>query len=195
MKFKTFIVFVLFAVAAFGQTATPVGQVTLPSYIMFGGSYNQFTGASAFVSGVVPEVSSVGLYGSATTDLVPVKFVDKATGKVGYLISGSGRLGQHKTVFNDTKSEKDASGNIVKQSGNMLLIGGDFGASFSQSGAPANTGVSIGLAGSFTVTYVRQLSVHWAIGVPIRMLWMSGVGPSGTGAWNPVAEFGLVWKP
>ena len=177
------------AVDAFGQTATPATQVNLPTYIMGGLSYNQYTGGSGFVSAIVPESNSVGLYGSVTADVVPVKYVD-ATGKSGWLLSTSVRAGQHKVLYNDGK--------------NMLLIGGDFGASFTQpnqaSGlgtttVPSSSGVTIGASGSFTATYVYQINAHLAVGIPIRMLWMSGAGPNGSGAWNPVAEIGVVWKP
>ncbi|MGD0869078.1 MAG: hypothetical protein ABSB88_05975 [Bryobacteraceae bacterium] len=151
--------------------------MTLPTYIMGGISFNQLTGAAGFVSAIVPESNSVGLYGSATTDLVPLKTT--VNGKSIYLLSGSARAGEHKVVYQDTK--------------NAVLIGGDIGVSFSNSAG--TSGVTLGVAGSFTITYVRQLSSHWAVGLPIRMLYMSNVGPNGAGAWNPVVEAGIIWKP
>lgn len=193
-------IFLLFNAVVFAQTTEPVSptvvpvlpttlsQVQLPAYIMFGVARNQFTGTNAFISGIIPESNKVGLYGSVTTDISGIQITDPTTKKLGYVLSPSVRAGQYKTLFNDGK--------------NMLLAGGDLGASFSQiatattSGTPvASTGVSIGLAGSFTVVYVRQLSTHFAIGVPVQMLWMSGVGPNGTGVWNPVVKFGFIWKP
>ena len=164
---------------AIAQTAAPEPQNQLPAYIVAGLSYNQYTGGSGFVSGIVPESSRVGVYGSATADIVPVKVLDPVTKRYGYALSASARAGQHKVVYNDGK--------------NMLLLGGDLGASFSQAGLAS--GLSIGLAGSFTATYIRQLGPHFGIGVPLRMLWMSGVGPGGRGVWNPVGEIGIVWKP
>ncbi|MGD0869087.1 MAG: hypothetical protein ABSB88_06020 [Bryobacteraceae bacterium] len=119
----------------------------------------------------------MSLYGSATTDLVPLKTT--VNGKSIYLLSGSARAGEHKVVYQDSK--------------NAVLIGGDVGASFSNSAG--GSGVTLGVAGSFTLTYVRQLSPHWAVGIPVRMLYMSNVGPNGTGAWNPVVEAGIIWKP
>jgi hypothetical protein len=207
---------ILFAgLSASAQTAaipstTPtisVTNITLPTYIAVGMSYNQFTGAAAFVSGLIPETSKAGgLYGSVTADINAAKVIDPATGKSGYGVSPSFRFGQHKVVYNGTTTTTTAGGTVIAQSGNMLLIGGDFGASWNQvqttttsplgvvttSGAP---GLSIGLAGSFTLTYVRQFTPHLAMAVPIRMLWMSGVGPGATGVWNPVGEIALVWKP
>jgi hypothetical protein len=191
MKFKQLSVILLVlacALCAFGQTAappappaaTPVANVALPTYIMAGVSYNQYTGGAGFVSGIIPESQSVGVYGSATTDIVPIKYVNTATGKSGYVLSGSARAGQHKVVYSDLK--------------NMVTLGCDLGASFSSAPAPSS-GVNIGLAGSFTLTYIRQLSAHWAVGVPVRMLWLAGSGPNGSGAWNPVLEAGVVWKP
>ena len=110
---------------AFGQisapaASTPLAQVQLPTYIMAGGSCNQFTGCAGFVSAIVPESNSVGLYGSVTTDISAVKIVDPVTKKTGYGLSPSVRAGQHKVVLNANK--------------NMVTIGGDFGASFAQAG-------------------------------------------------------------
>ena len=170
--------FLLAAAVSFGRTTSPAAP--LPAYIMAGLSYNQYTGGSGFVSGIVPESSAVGLYGSVTADVVPVRVVDPVTRRSGYALSASVRAGQHKVAFRDSR--------------NMLLIGGDLGASFSQAGFAAGT-LNLGFAGSFTATYIRQLTPHFAIGVPMRMLWMSGAGPGGRGVWNPVGEIGIVWKP
>jgi hypothetical protein len=167
------------ALVAIAQTAAPEKHNQLPAYIMAGLSYNQYTGGSGFVSGIVPESNRAGVYGSATADIVPVKVFDPVTKRYGYALSASARGGQHKVVYNDGR--------------NMLLLGGDLGASFSQSDLSA--GLSIGIAGSFTATYIRQLGPHFGIGMPLRMLWMSGVGPGGRGVWNPVGEIGIVWKP
>jgi hypothetical protein len=190
MTFRAFVSAVLLvltlSMCAFGQTmspaatSTPLAQVQLPTYIMAGGSCNQFTGCAGFVSAIVPESSSVGLYGSVTTDISAVKIVDPVTKKTGYGLSPSVRAGQHKVVLNANK--------------NMVTMGGDFGASFAQAGG-ATAGVTIGVAGSFTITYIRQLTDHWAVGIPLRMLWLSGAGPNGTGVWNPVVEVGMVWRP
>ena len=86
MKLRLFALYALLAICAGAQTTTPsipVANVILPTYIMVGGSYNQFTGASAFFSAIVPESNSVGLYGSVTTDITAVKIVDPATKKTG----------------------------------------------------------------------------------------------------------------
>ena len=209
---KTTLMLLALAASAFGQTAalptTAVADITLPTYIMAGASCNQFQGCAGFVSGIVPETSKVGgLYGSVTADINAAKITDPTTGKTGYGISPSFRFGQHKVVYNDTKTVTTSAGVVTSQKGNMLLVGGDFGASFTQTQTTTTTplgtttstsgtsGLNIGLAGSFTVTYIRQLSQHWAIAIPVRMLWMAGVGPNGTGVWNPVVEAGVVWKP
>ncbi len=163
------------------QTATPpvasaLANVALPTYVMAGASFNQLTGGAGFVSAIVAESQSVGLYGSVTTDLVPLKTT--INGKSIYLLSGSVRAGEHKVLYNGPK--------------NMLLIGGDAGASFNNSSSP---GISVGIAGSFTLTYIFKFNAHWAAALPIRMLYMSNVGPNGSGAWNPVVEVGVVWHP
>src|ERR1035441_642358 len=166
----------IFAATIFGQTtavkpvvvtpvpatvtsSVPVAEVTLPPYIGAGASYNQFTGVTAEVTGLIPETSKLGgLYGSVTADLSATKIV--LAGKSGYVLSPNFRVGQHKVVFNDGK--------------NMITLGGDAGASFSQSAGSTATGLNIGLAGSFTATYIRNLSAHFAVGVPLRMLYLSG---------------------
>ena len=175
------IILSLFACALCAQTTTPtpgtpLANVSLPTYIMAGVSFNQITGAAGFVSAIIPESNGVGLYGSVTTDLVPLKAT--VSGKSVYLLSGSARAGQHKVLYRGPKF--------------AFLLGADLGASFS---GTSPTGVTIGIAGSFTVTGVYQISPHWAIAVPVRMLYMANVGPNGTGAWNPVTEIGCVWKP
>lgn len=163
------------------QAQDPTPAALKPTYVIAGLSYNQYTGGSGFVSVITPEVKSAGVYASLTADVVPVKFTDAKTGKSGYVMSFSPRFGQHKQLYWDGK--------------NMVLLGGDAGASFSQSTSASSPGTNIGLAGSFTLTYARQLSPHWGIAVPVRMLYLSGAGPDGKGAFNPVVQFGVVYKP
>ena len=158
--------------AAHAQT-TAADAPKLPAYLMAGLSYNQFIGANAFVSAIVPEGKSI--YGSVTMDLSAAKITD-ATGRTGRVLTPSTRVGQHRLMYTDTR--------------NSLLLGGDIGASFT----PASPGVTIGVAGSFTVTYVRNLAPHWSIALPLRMLWISGAGGA-AGSWNPVAQIGIVWRP
>lgn len=167
-----------FAAIAFAQTpttVTPVQSIVLPTYIMGGVAYQQIAGWNGFVSGITPVSNQIGMYGSLTADILPIKTVN-AAGQSMYLLNTSMRAGLHKVLFNDGV--------------NMILIGGDYGAAYS----PAAT-VSIGPSGSFTVTYVRQINAHWAVGVPIRALWVPATTPSGSGGFNPVAEVGIIWKP
>jgi hypothetical protein len=170
----------LSAVALGQTTTTPLAPVTLPTYVMFGASYNQFVGVNAFVEAIVPETAKAGgFYGSMTADLAAAKITINS--KTGYALAPSFRAGEHKVLYDNGK--------------NMLLIGGDLGAAFSAPSSGTLTGVTISVAGSFTVTYLRQLSPHFYVGIPVRMLYMSSAGPNGVGAWNPVVEGGLVWKP
>jgi hypothetical protein len=157
-----------------------VADIVLPTYIVGGAVFNQLAipRFSGFLAGLWPVSDKIGLYTSGVADVTPVKYVDPATGRTSYLLSTSARAGLHKVVHNDTK--------------NMVLLGADGGAAFS-SGASAS--VTVGFSASFTASYVRQLSPHWAVAVPIRMLWVAGVGPGGKGAFNPVGEIGVVWKP
>ncbi len=163
---------VSFVASLLAVAQTP--PVTLPTYVMAGLAYNQVAGFNGFFSGLTPVSNQAGMYASATLDLLPILSVD-ANGKPIYLLSSSARAGLHKVIYN--------------QGPNALLLGGDVGASFS------SAAVSIAPAGSFTVTFVRQLSPHFAIGIPIRALWVPPTTVGGTGGFNPVVELGLVWRP
>ena len=138
---------------------------------MAGVSWNQFNGAAGFVSAIMPESNSVGLYGSVTTDITAVKIVDPVTG-------------EDRLRPESLRARRPAQGRPERQQEH-----GDRSAATSarRSRRPAAraSGVTIGVAGSFTITYIRQLTDHWAVGVPLRMLWLSGAGPNGTGVWNP----------
>jgi len=172
-------------------------SVTLPTNIMIGMSYNQFTGAAGLISALEPESQSLtlgvapGLYASESADLTPVKYVNPSTGKTGYLVAGSMRFGQHKVLLNTAQPGSTFHPSF------LLAIGADAGASFASTptaaGTPA-TSVSVGFSGSFTLSAFYRFKPHWAAGVAVRALYMSGIGPNGIGAWNPVLEPGLVYS-
>jgi hypothetical protein len=187
----------LFALTcAFGQPATPVSElqaVTLPQYIFGGISYNQF-GSPVFagvISALEPESQSIGLLASESVDLQPVQYTDPKTGKAGYVLAASARFGQHKILLN-TATPQPAG--VFKPSF-VLALGGDAGASFSNSiavaGSPST--ISVGFSGSFTLSAFYRFKPHWAAGLAVRALYLSGVGPNGSGAINPVVEPGVVY--
>jgi hypothetical protein len=158
--------------------AVPADAPKLPAYFLVGIGCDQFAGCKPFVSGIVLEGKSI--YGSVTMDLAAAKYTD-AAGHTGRLLAPSTRIGQHRQIY--------ASG------ANMLLLGGDVGASFVSPAPGAAAGLNISLAGSFTLTYARHIGTHWGIAVPLRMLWIGGAGPGGKGAWNPTVELALGWRP
>lgn len=160
------------ALVASACAQTPVAAIQLPTYCAIGGAYNQLAGGNLWASAIVPVSNTLGLYESTTADLFPVKTV--ANGRTAYVFQSSIREGVHKVVHDDGK--------------NMLLIGADGGYAFSQASAAA-AGAS-GISASMTLTYVRHLSKSWAVMVPIRALYMSGLG-----GWNPIVEIGFTWKP
>jgi hypothetical protein len=173
----------IFAQNATTTPATPVpvagvtpaviaSNITLPTYIAGGVAYNQLAGVNLWFSAIVPVVNSSGVYESTTTDLFPTSSV--VAGKTVYTFQTSIRQGIHKVVHDDGK--------------NIVLIGGDAGVAFSQSSV-TSAGTATGASGSFTVTYVRSITPHFAVMVPVRGLYMPTLG------WNPVVEVGLVWKP
>lgn len=152
--------------------AAAVASVKLPTYIAGGGAYNQFAGANLWGSAILPVSNSVGLYESTTVDLFPVKA--SLSGRSAYIFQASVREGVHKILSDDGR--------------NMVLIGADAGLSFAQ--ASAGGSATPGVSAALTITYVRQLNPSWALMVPIRALYMPGLG-----GWNPIAEAGIVWKP
>ena len=192
---KKLIVFTLFAMAAFGQTTTttaptttavptvtPTPTVTFPNLILPAGiaafgEFNQLGNPrwTAGFSALYPVVGSAGVYGSTTADVLPKLATDPATGRKFYAISSSARQGFHKSVI--------TTGRFT------ALIGGDVGPSFSQSTSSPVAGksaITVSFSGSFTATGVYQLSSAFSAIVPVRMLYVSGIG------WNPVLEAGIV---
>ena len=171
---KNAFVFPLFAVAAFGQTATtPVNfpAIPLPVAVAAFGEFNQL-GDPRFtmgVSAIYPVVGSIGIYGTTTADILPKKVVDPATKRSFYAISASIRQGFHKDIVDTGRLS--------------VLLGGDVGPSFSQS---QPSGISINFSSSFVATALYQVTPAFSFIVPVRMLYMSGIG------WNPIAEAGIV---
>jgi hypothetical protein len=187
------IVLALAAMAAFGQTTTtpttsvtpavtPTASVAFPSLVLPTGiavftEFNQL-GSPRWTAGfaaLYPIVGSAGVYGSTTADVLPKLAVDPATGRKFYAISSSARQGFHKSVV--------ATGRFT------ALIGGDVGPSFSQSTSSVIDGksaITVSFSGSFTATGVYQLNSTFSAIVPVRMLYVSGIG------WNPVLEAGIV---
>jgi hypothetical protein len=187
---KKSIVFALFATAAFGQTTTtpattPAATVNigfpasvLPTGIAAFAEFNQL-GNPRWTGGIsllYPIVGSVGVYGSTTADVSPKLAVDPATGRNFYAIQSSARQGVHKSVF--------ATGRFT------ALVGADVGPSFSQNTSSLITtgksAITVSFSSSFIATGVVQLNPAFSVVVPLRMLYISGIG------WNPVLEAGVV---
>lgn len=160
---KTFLLSLLLT----SQSLCQVADLKLPTYIAGGGAFNQLAGVNLWASGIIPVSNTMGLYESTTTDLFPVKTT--ANGRTVYIFQASIRQGIHKVIHDDGK--------------NMALIGADGGYSFAQSSTS-------GASASITMTYVRHIGKNWAVMVPIRALYMPGLG-----GWSPIAEVGLCFKP
>ena len=161
----------------------PLTNITaLPSMFGGGASYSQLGTPryNFWLAGIVPISSSVGMYESTTTDLIPIAQTDAATGRTVHTLQATLREGIHKTIP------------MPQPSKNMLLIGGTAGLAFSQASV-TGASVNVNLAASFELTYVRQLNAHWAVIMPIRGLWVPTIGK--TGGWNFMPELGVVWKP
>jgi hypothetical protein len=171
---KNVIVSALFAAAAFGQTAAaPVNfpAIPLPMAVAAFGEFNQL-GDPRFtmgVSAIYPVVGSVGVYGTTTTDILPKKAVDPTTKRSFYAISSSIRQGFHKDILDTGRLS--------------VLVGGDVGPSFSQS---QPSGINVNFSSSFVATAIYQISPAFSFIVPVRMLYVTGIG------WNPIAEAGVV---
>ena len=183
-QMRTITITVLLAAGAFGQTApaptTPVpaapAPVTFPAIpmpvgIAAFGEFNQL-GDPRFtmgISAIYPVVGSVGIYGTTTADILPKLATDPTTGKKFYAISASIRQGFHKDLVDTGRFS--------------FLLGGDVGPSFSESTASV---ISINFSSSFVATAIFQISPVFSFVVPVRMLYVSGIG------WNPIAEAGVI---
>jgi hypothetical protein len=171
---KQFAVSALFALSAFAQTATtPVNfpAIPLPVALSAFGEFNQL-GNPRFtmgISAIYPVVGSAGIYGTTTADILPQLAKDPTTGRSFYAISASLRQGFHKDVVD--------TGHI------SFLLGGDVGPSFSQA---QTSGFNINFSSSFVATTIYQISPVFSLIVPVRMLYIAGIG------WNPIAEAGIL---
>ena len=171
---KQFAVSALFAISAFGQTATtPVSfpAIPLPVAVSAFGEFIQL-GSPRFtmgISAIYPVVGSAGIYGTTTADILPELAVDPTTGRKFYAISASLRQGFHKDIIDTGHAS--------------FLLGGDVVPSFSQS---QTSGININFSSSFVATAIYQISPVFSFIVPVRMLYISGIG------WNPIAEAGIL---
>lgn len=167
---------------AWGQTApttitTPAPTFStgvVPTGIGVFGEFNQLGTQSKWsggAMGIYPVSTSAGVYLTTVADFLPQKAIDPTTKKPFYAISAAIREGAHKTLI---------------QSGKFaFLAGGDIGPSFAN---PSGTtgAISVSISTSFTLTGTYQFSSLFSLIVPLRMLYISGIG------WNPVGEFGFV---
>jgi len=171
---KHSIVPALLATAAFGQTpTTPVSfpAIPLPTAVSVFGEFNQL-GTPRFtmgISAIYPVVSSAGIYGTTTADILPKLATDPTTGKDFYAIQSSIRQGFHKDVLDTGRLS--------------FLIGGDVGPSFSQS---QTSGFNVSFSSSLVATAIYQITPVFSFILPVRMLYITGVG------WNPIAEAGVL---
>lgn len=198
---KAALLFLMATASAVGQVSTAtttaaaateaaLDVVKLPSYIAFGGAYNQITaansghawsGANAFVGTIFPVANKIGLYDAVVCDLYPLATtVNNATV---YLVQTSLREEIHKTLYSSAK--------------NTVMVGLGAGAVFSSAtSGTSTTSTTSGASGTATTsftgamsfTWVHQLSPHWSLLLPIRMVYL----PQG---WNPIAQIAIAWKP
>jgi hypothetical protein len=170
------------AVGAFAQTTTtPAASATtptvtfpaipLPTSVAAFGEFNQL-GSPRFtmgISAIYPVSGPTGIYGSTTADILPKLAVDPTTGRKFYAISSSVRQGFHKDMFD--------TGNL------SFLIGADVGPSFNQA---QPSGINVNFSSSFVATAIYQITPAFSFLLPVRMLYITGIG------WNPVVEAGVV---
>ena len=121
------------------------------------------------IAAIYPVVGSAGVYGTSTADILPKLATDPTTGKKFYAISASLRQGLHKDIVDTGRLS--------------FLLGGDVGPSFSQG---QSSGFNINFSSSFVATAVYQITPVFSFIVPVRMLYISGIG------WNPIAEAGVM---
>jgi hypothetical protein len=171
---KNLIVPALFAVAGFGQTrTTPVNfpAIPLPTAVSAFGEFN-LLGNLRFtmgISAIYPVVGSAGVYGTTTADILPKFATDPTRGKKFCAVSASIRQGFHK--------------DLVDTGHAGFLIGGAVGPSFSQT---QTSGFHGNFSSSFVATAIYQVTPLFSFIVPLRMLYINGIG------WNPIAEAGVL---
>ena len=158
-------------VGMFAQTPTPTG-IVLPTSVSVVGEFNQLAtpqwaiGLCAMYAATAQ--SNIGMYNSSCADVIPVHATDPTTGKQFYAISASFRQGLHEKLL--------ATGKFV------FLLGADVGPGFSSS---PTSGISLSATGSFVFTTVYRVKPYMSIVIPIRALYISGIG------WNPVFQAGV----
>ncbi|MGA3015946.1 MAG: hypothetical protein ABSF62_02420 [Bryobacteraceae bacterium] len=171
MKFSV-IIGLLACFAGFGQTTTP--SITLPTAISVTGEFNQLStpqwamGLSALYTTTAQ--GSIGMYNTSTADVIPIRATDPATGKQFWALSAQFRQGVHEKIL--------ATGKF------RFLLGGDIGPGFSSTAS----GISVSATGSFVATGLYRVNNWLSVVVPVRMLYVSGIG------WNPVVQAGLSFN-
>jgi hypothetical protein len=152
------------AAPAISTPAVPTGFATFLEFNQLGTTSKWSGGLSA----IYPASTSMGVYLTTTGDILPKKAVDPTTGLSFYAISASLRQGVHKSMLSTGKF--------------TFLLGGDVGPSFSQ----PNGTLSVSFSSSFIATGLYQVNNVFSVIVPVRMLYISGIG------WNPVLEAGVA---
>ena len=64
-----------------------------------------------------------------------------------------------------------------------FLIGADVGPSFDQA---QPSGINVNFSSSFVATAIYQITPVFSFLVPVRMLYITGIG------WNPIVEAGVL---
>ena len=183
MKLTT-IMLLLCAISAFGQTTAPVQPtqpapttpvnfpaIPMPTGVAAFGEFNQL-GSPRFtmgISAIYPVSGSAGIYGTTTADILPKLAADPTTGRKFYAISSSVRQGFHKDLFD--------TGHL------SFLIGADVGPSFNQA---QPSGINVNFSSSFVATAVYQITPVTSFLLPVRMLYITGIG------WNPIVQAGVI---
>jgi len=162
------------SILAFGQTTTST-PITLPTSISVVGEFNQLAtpqwaiGISALYAPSVQ--SNIGMYDTTSADVIPVRANDPVTKKPFIAISASIRQGVHEKIL--------CSGKYC------FFLGGDIGPGFSSN---STNGVSLSFTSSFVATSIYRIKPWLSFVVPIRMLYVSGIG------WNPVLQAGFSFN-
>jgi len=189
MKKLILTLFVL-GVSAFGQATAPVDPqlpqaaqnfTSMPKYVLVGMGFDQTATPMwhGVVSGVVPVYSRIGMYASATADVVPIVKYDPVSQRNIYTFAPTLRAGVHKTLYPSPPSP-DAKLTIT--------VGGDSGFSVSPGVVGGSTNVNLAL--SMTVTAVYRINTHFGIFTAVRALYLASIS-----GWNLVPEAGGVWIP
>jgi hypothetical protein len=159
---QTTITFLLCAISAFGQTTAPV-QPAQPAP----------TTSVNFPA--IPMPTGVAAFGEFNQLGSP-----RFTMGISAIYPVSGSAGIYGTTTADILPKLVVDPTTGRK---FFLLGADVGPSFNQA---QPSGINVNFSSSFVATAVYQITPVFSFMLPVRMLYITGIG------WNPIVEAGVI---